>query len=82
MSLLSRFYSITTVKRKGKMEPVLDYFCPILPYVRFYPNFHILPMECHFAENNFPRSLACRIMVKLLIFQTPKVNYFSACSDY
>ena len=30
------FYSIATVKRKGKTEPALDYFCPILPYVRFY----------------------------------------------
>ena len=25
------------VEWKGKIEPALDYFCPILPYVRFYP---------------------------------------------
>ena len=37
MSLLFRFCSIARVKRKGKLEPALDYFCPILPYDRFYP---------------------------------------------
>ena len=37
MSLLFMFHNIATVKKKGKTEPALDYFCPIVPYVRVYP---------------------------------------------
>ena len=40
MSLLFRFYIIATVKEKGKTQPALAYFCPILPYVRFYPTLY------------------------------------------
>ena len=40
------------MKKKGKTETVLDYFCPILPYVRFYPTLPIARM----AESIRPES--------------------------
>ena len=45
VSLLFRFNSIATVKRKEKAEPALDYVCLILPYVPVLPD---LTLFLHF----------------------------------
>ena len=36
-SLLLRFSGIARVRRNEKTKPMLDHFCHMLPYVRFYP---------------------------------------------